>query len=107
MEYLHQDGEEHEKGTYQHQGIVMNPVFVFCSHEGAVLQTLYQHEIDDTGGSDTSEDTDAVLHMLLVVERKDDTCQPLYQHTEEKRNGYRHEDGHDDGKGFICIDQIA
>ena len=107
MEYLHQDGEEHEKGTYQHQGIVMNPVFVFCSHKGTVLQSFYQHEVDDARSGYTSENADTILHVLLVVEREDDTCQPLYQHTEEKRNGYRHEDGHDDGKGFICIDQIA
>lgn len=52
------------------------------------LSALYQHEVDDAGGSYTTEQRDAVFHVLLVVEGEHDTCQPLYQHTEEEGNGY-------------------
>ena len=107
VEYLHQDGEEYEEGGHQGQRVFVDPLLVFRCHERAVLQSLDQHEVDDAGGGKTSEDADAVFHVLFVVEGKHDTCQPLYQHTEEEGYGYGDKDGHDDGQSFVCIDQVA
>ena len=107
VQNLHQDGEEYEERYDQHSGVLLYPVFVVGCHERTVLQTLYQHEVDDGSGSYTAEQRNAVLHVLFVVEGENDTCQPLYQHTEEERDGHRYEDGHDDGQGLVCVDEVS
>lgn len=107
MQHLHQYGEEHEEAADEHSSILLYPVLVFGSHERAVLQTFYQHEVDDGSSCDTAEDTDAVLHLFGVVESEDDTCQPLHQHTEEEGDGYGYEYRHDNGQCLVCVDKIA
>ena len=107
MQHLHQYGKEYEETADKHGGVVLYPVLVFRCHERAVLQAFYQHEVDDGSSRDTAEDTDAVLHLPGVVEGKDYTRQPLYQHTEEESDGYRHEYSHDDGQCLVGVDKVS
>ena len=71
MQHLHQYGEEHEEAADEHSSILLYPVLVFGSHERAVLQTFYKHEVDDGSSCDTAEDTDAKLHLIDVVENEE------------------------------------
>ena len=85
----------------------MYPVFVFGCHEGAVFQPFDEHEVDDGGGGDASEEGYAVLHLFSVVEGEYHTGNPLHKHSEEEGDGYGYEDCHDDGKGFVGVDEVA
>ncbi|CDC51919.1 unknown [Bacteroides finegoldii CAG:203] len=107
MEDLHQQGEEYEEHGDEQQGVVLYPVFVFGCHEGAVFQPFDEHEVDDGGGGDASEEGYAVLHLFSVVEGEYHTGNPLHKHSEEEGDGYGYEDCHDDGKGFVGVDEVA
>ena len=62
----------------QQEGVVLYPLFVFGSHEGAVFQPFDQHKVDDGSGGYATEQTDAVFDVFRVVEREDDAGEPLY-----------------------------
>ena len=85
----------------------MYTVFVFGGHEGAVFQSFDKHEIDDGGSGYTSEEGNAVFHLFRIVEGEYHTGQPLYDHSEEEGDGDGYENGHDDGKGFVGVYEVA
>ena len=107
MEHLHQYGEEYEERGNEKPGVFLYPEFVVGGHEGAVFQSFDEHEVDDGCSSDTAEEGDAVFHLFLIVKGEDDAGYPLNEHSEEEGDGYGHEDGHDDGEGFVGIDEVA
>ena len=78
VEHLHQYCEEDEEAADQQEGVVLYPLFVFGSHEGAVFQPFDQHEVDDGSSGYATEQTDAVFDVFRVVEREDDAGEPLY-----------------------------
>ena len=45
--------------------------------------------------------------MLLIIEREDDSRNPLHHDTEEKRYRDTHEYGDDYAKSLVCIEQVS
>ena len=82
-------------------------MLVFGGHEGTVFQSFDEHEIDYGGGGHASEQCNAVFHLFRVVEREDDTGQPLDEHTEKEGDCHGYEYCHDDGKGFVGVYEVA
>ena len=89
---LHQYGGEYKENGDQHQGVVLYPVFVFGSHEGAVFQSFDEHEVDDGSSGYSSKEGDAVFHLFRIVEGEDHTGKPLYKHSEEEGDSDGDED---------------
>ena len=49
----------------------------------------------------------AVFHLFRIVESEYHTGKPLYDHSEEEGDGDGYENGHDDGKGFVGVYEVA
>ena len=82
-------------------------MFVFRGHEGAVFQSFDKHEIDDGSSGDTSKEGDAVFHLFRIVEGENHTGKPLYKHSEEEGDSDGDEDRHNDGEGFVGVDEVS
>ena len=62
---------------------------------------------DNKNNENPPEEGYAVLHLFSVVEGEYHTGNPLHKHSEEEGDGYGYEDCHDDGKGFVGVDEVA
>ncbi len=84
---------------------------IHCLFSGVMKELSFspfdEHEIDYGGGGHTSEQCNAVFYLFRVVEREDDTGQPLDEHTEKEGDCHGYEYRHDDGKGFVGVYQVA
>lgn len=107
MQHLHQQGEAHQAAAGDQGAVGGDPRLGPGGHERRVLDALDQHEVDDRSRCDTPEQADRPLEPLPVAERKDQTGEPLHDHTEKEGNRHREEDAHDDRKGLLRIEVIG
>ena len=107
MQHLHDDGEARQAGEGDCAAVGGNPGLRLGGHEGGVLDTLDEHEVDDGRRGDAAEQTDAPLQVFAVAEGEEQSGEPLHHHAEEEGDGHREEDAHDDREGLFGIEVVG
>ena len=107
VQHLHQNGEADEATGDNHPRILGHPQLVLLRHEGRVLQSLDEHEVDDSRSRQSAEQTDGPLQARLIVEGKYEAREPLHQCSEEEGYGHTEEDTEDDGQRLLGVQQVV
>ena len=107
MEHLHRDGRDEKRAEQQPVGVLLDVVAHVLGQVGALAHALHEDEVGEGREGDAAEDGDAIATVFRVVEGEDDTAQPHHDHTDDKGDGHRDEDGDDHLQGLVGVEQVG
>ena len=93
MQDLHQHRKSDNERNQYRMCVLSNPNFNIGSHERSTAETFYQQEISNGSDRKSSKQTYGIFKMLGIVKSKNETGNPLHQHSENKSNGDRKKNG--------------
>ena len=93
MQDLHQHRKADNKRNQNRMRVFGYPCLNIGGHERSTSETFYQQEIGNGSNGKPSEQTYGIFKMLGIVKSKNETGNPLHQHSENKSNGDRKKNG--------------
>ena len=107
IEQLHEQRAAGEDSEHEQRGVVGYPLVRLSGHVGALRHGLDEHEIENSGDAESAEEPDEPFQTRGVVEREDETGEPLDDGADDEGDTHGEEDAEDDLQGFLGVEQVG